>query len=437
MDTQEPGAAQAIDAVATDTVVIHRSDLGQLFDALARRGFRVIGPTVRDGAIVYDDLKSPHDLPVGWTDEQEAGTYRLKKRDDEALFGYVVGPHSWKKFLHPPVLRLWQARREGAGFQVVAEADEPQKMAFIGVRSCELHAIGIQDKVFLGGDYTDPAYKARRENLFVVAVNCGQAGGTCFCASMQTGPRATSGYDLALTEVIRPTRDEGRWTMGVGKALSSPPSSIVRRPSSDPSPTDAPSVAHYFVVEIGTEQGAEIMAEVPCRSANQEEQQEAERIVARTAEQMGRTLDTTGIKDLLYGSYENPRWDEVAERCLTCGNCTMACPTCFCTAVEDVTDLTGQVAERSRRWDSCFTMDFSYIHGGSIRATPKSRYRQWMTHKLATWYDQFGTSGCVGCGRCITWCPVGIDITEEARAIRESNAQTATTEREKKDATDA
>jgi Fe-S-cluster-containing hydrogenase component 2 len=131
-------------------------------------------------------------------------------------------------------------------------------------------------------------------------------------------------------------------------------------------------------------------------------------------------MDTRGIKELLYRNYEHPRWDNVATRCLTCANCTMVCPTCFCTTVEDVTDLSGDHAERWRKWDSCFTMDFSYIHGGSVRATPKSRYRQWLTHKLATWFDQFGSSGCVGCGRCITWCPVAIDLTEEVRAIRDS-----------------
>jgi Fe-S-cluster-containing hydrogenase component 2 len=134
-------------------------------------------------------------------------------------------------------------------------------------------------------------------------------------------------------------------------------------------------------------------------------------------------MDTKGIKELLYRNYENPRWDDVAKRCLTCGNCTMVCPTCFCTAVEDVTDLPGEHAERWRKLDSCFTMDFSYIHGGPVRSSTRARYRQWMTHKLATWIDQFGTSGCVGCGRCITWCPVAIDITEETGAIRESEKE--------------
>jgi ferredoxin len=280
-------------------------------------------------------------------------------------------------------VRLWRAKAGGKGFQVMEEDGGTAKFAFIGVRPCEIHAIAIQDKVFLNGEYSDPFYKARRQDLFIVAVNCGRAGGTCFCASMDTGPKATFGFDLALTEVL----EAGR---------------------------------HYFVVEVGTELGAEILREVPHKAASGEEKATAERIVAKTAGQMGRTMDTRGIKDLLYRNYENPRWDDVAKRCLTCGNCTMVCPTCFCVTVEDLTDLTGEHAERWRKWDSCFTMDFSYIHGGSVRASVMARYRQWMTHKLATWIDQFGTSGCVGCGRCITWCPVAIDITEEASAIRQS-----------------
>jgi len=369
---------------ARDRVVVELRHFAVLLDVLGKKGYRVVGPTVRDGAIVYDELTSVAQLPAGWTDEQEGGRYRLRKRTDEALFGYVVGPHSWKKFLHPPVMRLWQANRSGSSFQIVEEREDPLKFAFIGVRACELHAIAVQDRVFMNGQNVDPAYKSRRENAFIVAVNCGQAGGTCFCVSMNTGPKVMSGFDLALTEVL----EGGR---------------------------------HYFVVEVGTDLGAEILREVPHKDSHEEETEAADRIVAKTAAQMGRSMDTAGIKALLYRNYEHPRWDQVAARCLTCANCTMVCPTCFCTTVEDVTDLTGEHAERWRKWDSCFTMDFSYIHGGSVRPSGKARYRQWMTHKLATWIDQFGTSGCVGCGRCITWCPVAIDITEEVRAIREND----------------
>jgi ferredoxin len=163
-----------------------------------------------------------------------------------------------------------------------------------------------------------------------------------------------------------------------------------------------------------------VLTEIPHSQAGTEDIAQAAAVVARTAASMGRTMEAGGVKDLLLRNLQHPRWEDVAERCLTCGNCTMVCPTCFCTAMEDASDVSGQTASRSRRWDSCFTTDFSYIHGGSVRTSAKSRYRQWMTHKLATWFDQFGTSGCVGCGRCITWCPVGIDITEEVRAIRDS-----------------
>ena len=375
-------------------IVVELSDLDHLFRALKNRNYEIIGPVVRDRAIVYDQISSARDLPSGWTDEQEGGKYQLKRRSDAAVFGYAVGPHSWKKFLHPPVQRLWQGKRDGNSFQVLPDSPQPPKRAFLGVRACELHAIAIQDKVFLQGPYVDPGYQARRDGVFIVAVNCSQAGGTCFCASMNTGPKATFGYDLSLTEVL----SDGR---------------------------------HHFVVHVGTPLGVEVLSEVRHRSAGEAETQTADEVVKATAGQMCRQMDTVGIKELLYRNYEHPRWENVAARCLTCANCTMVCPTCFCTTVEDTTDLSGENAERWRKWDSCFTMDFSYIHGGNVRSSTKSRYRQWMTHKLATWIDQFGTSGCVGCGRCITWCPVGIDITEEVRAIRESEPTTSTARKER------
>ena len=370
---------------------IEPNDLQWIIAKLDSHGYRVIGPTVRDGAIVYDTIAHLDNLPVGWTDRQDAGQYRLEQRADAALFGYAVGPHSWKRFLHPPVERLWQARREGDGFAIIEDEAAAEPLAFIGVRACELRAIAIQDRVFLLGQYLDKSYKIRRDHTFIVAVNCGQAGGTCFCASMDAGPKVDAGFDLSLTELVGKDR-------------------------------------HLFVMEVGTAAGADMVKGLPSRPATEEEIDAAEQVVARTKAQMGRRLDTSGLKELLQANPDHPRWDEVAERCLTCGNCTNVCPTCFCTTVDDTTDLSGATAERVRRWDSCFTLDFSYIHGGNVRSSARSRYRQWMTHKLAHWIDQFGSSGCVGCGRCISWCPVGIDITEEAAAIR------ATADRQRRDA---
>jgi ferredoxin len=368
------------------TVRLAAGDFQCLLDALAGRGYQVMGPTLEDGQLIYGEIGKVADLPVGWTALQEGGTFRLEKRQDQAFFGFAVGQQSWKQFLLPPHQTLWQAQREGSGFRIIPQAGKAPKFAFVGVRSCELAAMGVQDRVFLQGAHVDPTYKARWEQAFIVALNCAhQDKGTCFCVSLGTGPRVTGGFDLTLTEVLS------------GKE-------------------------HFFLVEIGSMKGTDIIRELPERTATPEEIEAGARAVAAIAGNMGRVLDTAGIKELLYGNYEHPRWEEVAGRCLNCGNCTMVCPTCFCHTLEDSLDLTGAAADRGRRLDVCFTVDFSYLHGGSIRTSPKSRYRQWLTHKLATWIDQFGCSGCVGCGRCITWCPVGIDITEEVRAIRETAA---------------
>jgi hypothetical protein len=369
----------------TSAAIITLDGLQAMLQAIRNRGYRILGPTVREGAIAYDDVDSIDAFPRGWTDEQDGGRYRLVKRDDDAFFGYAVGPQSWKRFLYPPDRRLWTIERDADGMRVKPETPSADRFAFIGVRACELRAIAIQDRVLIGGDFVDRHYEAARKSAFIVAVNCGAAGGTCFCVSMDAGPKAQDGYDLALTELI----DEA---------------------------------GHRFLIEAGSDSGREILSEAPHRAATAAEIERAEAIVVRTAASMGRQMQSDDIRDMLLTNLNHPRWDDVASRCLSCANCTMVCPTCFCTTTEDSSDLSGQSAERRRRWDSCFTLDFSYIHGGGVRASAKSRYRQWMTHKLATWIDQFGSSGCVGCGRCITWCPVGIDITEEARAIRASPA---------------
>jgi len=358
-------------------VSMDKKDLQIAFDALREAGYTLVGPTINEGAIKYDEIEQVTDLPIGWTDEQRPGSYSLKRGDDQAYFGFVVGPCSWKKYLFPSNLKLFSVERREGAFEVIVNPEEVVRYAFIGVRPCDLHAIGVQDRTFLDGLHQDPDYKVRRQMVFIMAVNCTEPGGTCFCASMSTGPRATSAFDLALTEV-----------------------------------------EELFLVEIGSELGRQAMAKVEWRPAGAFELQAARQALSQAEKRMGRQMDTSDMPNLLYENLEHPRWDHVGQRCLSCTNCTQVCPTCFCSDMVDVSDLRGQRSERLRVWDSCFSMEFSHVHGGNIRPATRSRYRQWLSHKLGSWIDQFGTSGCVGCGRCITWCPVGIDLTEEVSVIR-------------------
>lgn len=356
-----------------------RCELDTLIRLLNDDGYRVVGPTISQGAIVYDEILSQSDLPIGWTDEQEPGKYRLVQREDDHCFGYVVGPHSWKRYLFPAHALVATADRVESGWDMRTPDPDPVRYAFLGVRACEIAAIRIQDRVFLDGPFIDPIYQQRRESCLIIAVNCTQAAPTCFCTSMNTGPRCESGFDLALTET-----DEG------------------------------------FLLEIGSDAGKVIASRLPITAATSAQCDEGAVRRQSAVDQMVRSMDTDGIRDLLLNNLRHPQWEDIAARCLSCTNCTMVCPTCFCSSVKDVPDLSGNHVERHRSWDSCFNPEFSHLNGNPVRNSIASRYRQWMTHKLASWHDQFGTSGCVGCGRCITWCPPGIDITQEVAIIRDS-----------------
>lgn len=371
-------------------VVVRGEHLESILRALSASGYTLIGPTVRDGAIIYDSITSADELPVGWTDEQEAATYRLHHDSSSTVFNHTAGPHAWKKFLTPPIAELWRLHKSADGFTFDSARPVATPMAFIGVRACDLAAIAILDRVYMEGSYRDRGYESRRKDTFIVAVNCTRAGNTCFCASMGTGPRATDHFDLALTEISVSDRRE-------------------------------------FLVDIGSQRGARILSDVPHRDATQSDLDDAARCIATAEQNMGRRLETSALKDKLYESRESTHWGKVAERCLACGNCTMVCPTCFCSNVQDSSDLCATCSVRTKTWDSCFTLDFSYIHGGVVRKSIAARYRHWISHKLATWNDQFGTQGCVGCGRCITWCPAQIDITQEAAAVTAPIASGAAT----------
>jgi NAD(P)H-flavin reductase/NAD-dependent dihydropyrimidine dehydrogenase PreA subunit len=385
---------------AAPATFLPRAGLDHLIELLRSDGRTVIGPRVDDGAIVYGEVRSLADLPVGWGDEQGPGHYRLREpgsgdADSDAdsspggagsgtgggdpaahVFGFNVGPASPKRWTFPPRVDIGTARDgDRASFEPVVP--EPERLAFLGVRGCELAALRVQDRVLRDGPVADPDYAARRANALTIAVECTVAAATCFCTSMGTGPEIPrDAADLVLTEVeggvlLRPGTDEGRDLAGRLSSL----------------PADEAQVA------------------------------EARAAVAAVRRAIGDPVAVEGLPGRLAARLDHPRWAEIAERCLACASCTLVCPTCFCTSVSQRSDLDGGSSVAVRTWDSCFSGDFAKVAGGSFRSRRQDRYRQWLTHKFGTWVDQFGTFGCTGCGRCIAWCPVGIDVREELAVI--------------------
>ncbi|RRQ22863.1 4Fe-4S dicluster domain-containing protein [Thiohalobacter thiocyanaticus] len=354
-----------------------REAFDTLLRALEAAGYECIGPRVEDGAILYRGLSAGSDLPQGVEEAQAPGHYRLQHTDTPRCFAWAVGPQAIKPHLFTPREALWETERDADGRLTFRPVEPgPRPLAIIGVRACDLAALALQDQHFLRAGNADPYYAHRREGLFLVAVNCTHPAATCFCVSTGDGPQAGDDCDLALDEL-----DEG------------------------------------YAVRAASSKGETIVQQLPLQALTEAQQAQIgrEREAARSAQQ--RTMPAGNLRDHLFNAWEHPRWAQVAERCLSCGNCTSVCPTCFCHQQVDVPTLDGGNATHYREWDSCFTQNHSYIHGITLRPDTRSRYRQWLTHKLGSWHDQYGRSGCVGCGRCITWCPVGIDITEEVSAL--------------------
>ena len=359
-----------------------RADLDRFFTALAADGRHVVGPTVVDGSIVHDELSSFAELPRGWTAETAPGSYRLRATGRDRLFDYNGGATSWKRFTHPSIVPLTRGRRDGTQVVVESVQPEPQRLAFVGVRACELAALRIQDRAMRAGPLGDADHIARGDAALLVAVECAAAADTCFCTSMGTGPEVQDGADIILSEL-----DEG------------------------------------FVVRAGTDAGWAVVNGLDLRPAAPVESARAATQVAAVRTAIGDPVPAAGLPARLRAALDHPRWAEVADRCLACANCTLVCPTCFCTSVSVASDLDGVEGTTERTWDSCFSLGFGRVAGdANFRPKVKDRYRQWLTHKFATWWDQFGSTGCVGCGRCIAWCPVGIDVREELLAIAPEGA---------------
>lgn len=359
---------------------LHHHEMKNLLSCLQELGYICHGPQVQNNTIVFDELQSIDQLPWGVRDIQEPGKYRLEQTNKKEAFAWANGPQAIKPLLFKSRETVWTVERDANGKLCFNPAEPTQQpIALIGARSCDLAGMAVQDKVFIEDQHKNQHYEKRRKNLFIVAVNCGYSSQNCFCVSTNTGPKCQSGYDISLTEI-----EQG------------------------------------FVAESGTDSGKKIMDRLKLPKATNDQITQGEERVKHAANSQTKAMPKNNarvLRDLLLNNLDHEQWDDVANRCLSCGNCTSVCPTCFCHHETETPSVDGKFSEHQREWDSCFSAGHSYIHNTVIRDDTKSRYKQWLTHKVGTWWDQFDMSGCIGCGRCITWCPVGIDITEEVSKL--------------------
>lgn len=361
----------------TQAQYLSRSSLQSLIDAVRETGYECVGPQLHDNAIHYKTMTSVAQLPQGVHDTQTPGHYRLMQSDDPRFFTWANGPQSLKPWVFASEETLWHSTRNAENhLEFTAPAPPVRKLAVLGARACDIAALYIQDKHFLQEDFNDPYYASRREHLVIIAVNCTHPAETCFCASTGDGPNADYGYDIALTEL-----------------------------------------AEGYLIQARSQFGTNLLQRLPLTPATSAQLAEAASSFESAIHAQQRRLPSRNLKQALFANLNHAQWDKIAKRCLSCGNCTSVCPTCFCHRETERPDLDGDHSEHLRQWDSCFSAGHSYIHGITIRASTAQRYRQWLTHKLGSWHDQYGRSGCVGCGRCISWCPVGIDITQEVADI--------------------
>ena len=336
--------------------ILKKSDLAGFVESLAGER-EVLGPVVDGDQRFKFAAADPQEFRLDFQN-----TY-LSPKD-------LFFPQSEKMF-------EFSAQRGEEGAFILQEIQgKPRPKLVFGLRPCDAKAFFVLDKIFQNDQYTDPYWMDKRQAAVLIGLGCNQPCPTCFCTSVGAGPFHEQGldalaFDLGDKLLLKTLTPKGEEVLKKAQGLS---------------PADTKDQA----------QGQEIkkQAEAAIKSRVETDQ-----------------IDKRTVLEL----FEAPHWEVVQERCLNCGVCTFVCPTCHCFDIQD--EVHGQTGVRLRNWDYCMSWLFT-MHGSghNPRATKKERVRQRFMHKFKYIpLKRDGEIGCVGCGRCVTLCPVNIDVRDVVR----------------------
>jgi sulfhydrogenase subunit beta (sulfur reductase) len=332
--------------------VIKKEDIADFLDTLLK-DYEVFAPVKRDRLVVFDQIHSGR----------------------EAFLTFTATVMSPKEILLPQseTLFTYSSTDSAADLEVPSGREKPRLI--FGIHPCDVKSLVFLDRIFNEEEYKDVYYLERRKGMVVVSMGCIKPRLTCFCTSVGGGPFSTEGSDLQLVDI----GDE-------------------------------------YVVQVLSDKGEKLLGKARLEDAGEDKVSLMRRVAEDAEASMAPKLNIDGLKEKLDKMFDDPIWDVLTEKCLSCGVCTYLCPTCYCFDIVDEARVSG--GERIRLWDSCqfplFTLQAS---GENPRPTSKERYRQRIMHKFSYLIDNCGRIGCVGCGRCVTECPVNLDIRQIITAI--------------------